>query len=167
MLDGIAVVDQSVQTGVATNGVLGTGDVVGDGCGKNDDGDLEGIVVASGLAKLRDGSEGLETTDNEESIDLVVSEGVRDTVVVLGRSSTVGSNLGTTLAGPVLGIEPLDLADRGFLILVVAGESRETVVEGDGGVATGKTVGSGSTGGSVHTTSRGSDVDDTNAHALY
>lgn len=167
MLDGIAVVNQGVQTGVATNRVLGTRDVVGDGCRKNDDGDLESVVVASGLAKLRDGCESLETTDNEESIDLVVGKGVRDTIVVLGRSSTVGSNLGTTLAGPVLGVEPLDLADRGFLILVVAGESRETVVEGERSVTTGKTVGSGGTGGSVHTTSGGSDMDDTNTHALY
>lgn len=166
MLDGIAVVDQGVQTGVTTNGVLGARNVVGDGCGKNDDGDLEGIVVASRLAELRDGSESLEATDNEESIDLVVFEGVRDTIVVLGGSSTVGSNLGTTLAGPVLSIEPLDLTDRGFLILVVAGESRETVVEGEGSVAAGKTVGCGGAGGSVHTTSRGSDVDDTNTHAL-
>ena len=166
LLDGIAVVDQSVQASIATNGVFGTRNVVGNSCGKNDDRDLEGIVVASGLAKLRDGGESLETTNDEESVNLVVGKSIRDTVVVLGGSSTVGTDFGTTLAGPVLGIEPLDLTDGALLILVVAGEAGEAVVQSDRCVAAGETVGGGGTGGSVHTTGGSSDVNNTNTETL-
>src|SRR6478735_5559585 len=85
----------------------------------------------------------------------------------LARQLSVCTNLGTALACPTVNLEPVEWADSADrLVIVVSRESSETVVNSQRLVALGKTVRNSSTYCSVHATSRGTNIDEANSHAL-
>lgn len=122
--------------------------------------------MLSGLSELTDGSERLETTDDEQSVDLVLVEAFSRCLDIFRGKASVRSDFGTTLAGPAFGIEPSDVADRALLVVVVSAKAGESVVKSDRGVASIETVCDNSTGGRVHATGWGTNVDDTDALTL-
>lgn len=93
------------------------------------------------LPQLADSSEGLETTDHEECLNIVFVKDLGNTLKassLISGQTTVGADLRTTPTNPALGIQPVDLADGAQrLIGVVATKTRETIIEGDGSVAAG------------------------------
>jgi len=167
LADSVAEGDQGVETGVAAERVLGAGHVVGDGGGQDDERDAERRVLVSGATQLADGREGLEAANDEEGVEAVALEAIGSGLHVLGRQAAVGANLRAALVDPVVRLEPLNLADRADrLVIVVAAQAGEAVVDGNGGVAAGQAVGHGGARRGVHATGRGADVDNRNAHAL-
>jgi hypothetical protein len=130
-------------------------------------GDLERLVVLTSLAQLGHCCEGLETTDNEQRLDVVLLKNKGAGLEIFAGQTTVGTNLRSTLGSPCLSVYPLNFTNgTDGLVRVVTDNTRETVVERNWCVATGNAVCHRRASGCVHTTSWGTNVDDTNTHTL-
>jgi hypothetical protein len=76
--------------------------------------------------------ESLETANKEQSIKVVLLDQVGNQLHTgLARELSVCANLGTTLAGPAINLEPVEWTNgTKRLIIVVSSKSSETVVDG-------------------------------------
>jgi hypothetical protein len=112
--------------------------------------------------------ERLESTNQQQSLDVIFLEQSRNDVEArFGGQLPIGTDLGTALGRPAVDFKPLEVAHcaKG-LIVMVAREAGEAVVDGDGVVAARHAVGDGGAGGGVHASGWGTDVDDADAHLL-
>lgn len=91
--------------------------------------DAKGGVLLAALLEDVEGGHSLETTDNEESVNLVLGELGGDASEVGVGEGTVGSELGSTASRPLVDTEPAELGD------IAVQETDESVVDGDGSVA--------------------------------
>lgn len=153
LFDGIASLDQRVQTGVASEGEVGKRDVVGDGSGEVNHGDVEGGVAGSSLVEDEKSGVGLESSDEHERVELVLLEGGGDSSKIDVGESSVGSELGSSSSSPSVDSEPVELRD------VVLEKTVESVVDGDGGVSSRETVSNHLSGSGVHSSGGGSNTE--------
>jgi hypothetical protein len=147
LLDRVASIDKDVDRRVGTDGPLGDGDVVRDGRREVNHRDLERLVPLPRLVELVQRNHALESTDNQERVDLVLLELLCDALHVGIGQGTVRTELGTTAGTPLVDAEPGELGDVAFE------ETDETVVNRDGSVAVAETVADGGTGGGVDSSS--------------
>lgn len=160
LFDGIAGFHDGVQTGVTSQTELSTRDVVADGGGDVDHGHAEGRVYVAGVAHLETGSVGLETTDQDQTLDVELLELVGNHTEIERGLVSVGTKLTSSVSNPAIDIHPLQLLDK------TSHESREAVVDTKGDVSTVASVADNSTDGSVHTACGRTDVDDTDAQRV-
>lgn len=152
LLDGIASLDQGVQTGVGSEGEVGERDVVGNGSGEVDHRDVEGGVAGSSLVEDEKSGVGLESSDEHERVELVLLEsGGNSSKIHVGESS-VGTELGTSSSSPSVDSEPVELRD------VILKKTVESVVDGDGGVSSREAVSNHLSSSGVHSSRGGSDA---------
>lgn len=105
--------------------------------------DLELLVVRPRLVELVKRDHRLESTDNQQAVDLVLGELRRDPLHVGIGEGTVRAEFGTAAGAPLVDAEPGKLGDVAFE------ETDETVVDCDGGVTVAEAVADGGTGGGV------------------
>ena len=169
MLDRVAVADEFVQTGIGAEGIFCARDVVGDGCREEGHGDAKGRVLLPCFAELRKSVESFEPANKEKAIEVVLFKESCDRVHAgFRRKFTVHANFRASFAGPVVDFEPVKFtycAQR--LVVVMTDETSKTIVNGDGGLPSSKTVCYSCSSRGINTTSWGTNMDDSNSHVLH
>lgn len=157
LLDGIAGIHDGVQTGIASQTKLSTRDVVADGGGDVNHGHTEGRVYVAGVAHLETGSVCLETTDQDQTLDVELLELVGNHTEIERGLVSVGTELTSSVSNPAIDVHPLQLFDK------TSHKTREAVVDTKGDMSTVASIADSSTDGSIHTACGRTDVDDTDA----
>lgn len=110
--DGVARLDKDVDARVGSDGPLGDGNIVGDGRGEVDEGDLERRVVLAALLEDVEGGHALEASDDEERVDLELGELGGDASEVDIGADAVRSELGATAGRPLVDAKPPECVAR-------------------------------------------------------
>jgi len=114
---------------------------------------VEGGIAGSSLVEDEKSGVGLESSNEHERVELVLLESGGDSSKIDVGKSSVGTELGTSSSSPSVDSEPVELRD------VVLEKTVESVVDGDGGVASRETVSNHLSSSGVHSSGSGSDAE--------
>ena len=90
LADPVADLGDLVQSRVRPDGEVGARDVVGDGGRQDHHGDPELLELLASLGELENGLESLEASNDDKTLDLVLSELVSAGLVVVSWESSLG-----------------------------------------------------------------------------
>lgn len=96
LLDRVASVDEHVDTRIGSDTPLGDGNIVGNGGGKVNERDTKFRVLLTSSFEDLETDHTLETSDDEERVDLVFAELGSDAGEVSVGQSSVGSEFRST-----------------------------------------------------------------------
>jgi len=169
LLDSVAIADEFVQAGVGAEGILGTRNIVGDGCREEGHGNAKGRVLLSCFAELRKSIESFETANKEKTIEVVLfKESCNGVHTGFRRKFAVHADFRASFAGPIVDFEPVKFTDCSqWLVIVMTNETGKTIVNGNGGVSSSKAICYSGSSCCINTTSWSTNVDDGNSHMLY
>lgn len=153
LLDCVTGIDQRVQRRIATEREVRKRDVVGDRAGQVDHGDLEGGVRSPVLLEDHDRVERLESTDDEQGIDVVSLEGAGHLSEIRAWQCPVRTEVSTTSGRPCVDSQP------GQFGHIIVDQALETVVDRDGRVSAVVAESDSLSSSGVHSTGRGADAD--------
>ena len=148
LLDGIACIDERVQTRVAPQTELGHRHVVRDRRGKVHHRDVErGVVLASSLEDQQR-IEGFKSTDEHQPVNIVLLEAGGDGTEIDVGQCAVRPEFGSTPRHPSVYTEPRKLVD------CIIKKAPETIVHREGCVTLFDAVPHCGAGRGIHTTCR-------------